>query len=73
MPAADDLTRPVEAGFAVRSGLQAGRPLGDVVAAFTQATGIDQIASAYSGATGNDCGCDERREALNRLFPNTPL
>ncbi|MEZ4735531.1 MAG: hypothetical protein R3E79_51220 [Caldilineaceae bacterium] len=57
----------------VRTGLRAGRPLGDVVADFTHATGLDRIANAYSAITGQDCGCDRRQEALNNLCPNTPL
>lgn len=53
----------------VRTGLKAGQGLGDKVADFTHATGLDRLAEAYTQATGKDCGCDARRETLNRLFP----
>lgn len=42
--------------------------LGDTVAKVTKATGIDK---AVKTVFGEDCGCDERREVLNRLFPYT--
>ena len=63
----------IELGLGVRTGLQAGRPLGDVVADITHVTGLDRIATAYSALTGKGCGCDQRQETLNRLVPNTPL
>jgi hypothetical protein len=40
--------------------------LGDVVESITQATGIDKVAKAI---LGDDCGCEERKEKLNQLFP----
>ena len=40
--------------------------LGDVVESITQATGIDKVVHAV---LGDDCGCDERKEKLNKLFP----
>lgn len=47
-----------------------GRPkskgLGDTIAKVTKATGIDRVVKAV---VGDNCGCDERREKLNRLFP----
>jgi hypothetical protein len=51
----------------IRSGV--GMPLGDAVQGFTHATGLDQLAEAYTNATGKDCGCAQRRELLNKLFP----
>jgi hypothetical protein len=39
---------------------------GDTVAKFTEATGIDK---AVKFIAGNDCGCDKRKEVLNKLFP----
>ena len=36
------------------------------VAKVTKATGIDK---AVKFIAGEDCGCDERRKALNKLFP----
>jgi hypothetical protein len=39
---------------------------GDTVAKFTEATGIDK---AVKFIAGKDCGCDKRKEVLNKLFP----
>lgn len=40
--------------------------LGDTVEKFTTATGIKAVVKAV---VGDDCGCDERKEKLNKLFP----
>jgi len=40
--------------------------LGDTIAKVTKATGIDK---AVKFIAGDDCGCEERKEALNKLFP----
>lgn len=40
--------------------------LGDTVKKVFEATGIDKVAKFI---LGEDCGCDERQEALNKLFP----
>lgn len=42
------------------------RGLGDTVAKFTEATGIDKVVHFIAG---EDCGCDKRKEKLNKLFP----
>jgi hypothetical protein len=39
---------------------------GDTVAKFTEATGIDKLVNFVAG---EDCGCDKRKEKLNKLFP----
>ncbi len=39
---------------------------GDTVAKFTEATGIDKVVHFIAG---EDCGCDKRKEKLNKLFP----
>ena len=41
--------------------------LGDDIAKFTKATGIDKLAKKV---LGDDCGCEERRKKLNQMFPN---
>lgn len=46
------------------------RGLGDVVAAVTQLTGVEQIAKAITRWTSRDCGCKQRQEWLNSKFPN---
>jgi len=40
--------------------------LGDTVEQITKATGIDKLVKF---AFGKDCGCDERKEKLNKMFP----
>ena len=40
--------------------------LGDTIEKFTEATGIK---AAVKAVVGEDCGCDERKEKLNKLFP----
>tara|TARA_R100001369_G_scaffold39973_1_gene66083 strand:+ start:529 stop:708 length:180 start_codon:yes stop_codon:yes gene_type:complete len=42
------------------------RGLGDSIEKFTQATGIKKIVDTI---TKGDCGCNKRRDALNRAFP----
>jgi|TARA_Y100000592_G_scaffold31295_1_gene49827 hypothetical protein len=43
--------------------------LGDSIEKFTKATGIKKVVETVSKAVGKDCGCAERKETLNRLFP----
>lgn len=44
--------------------------LGDTIAKFTALTGIDKFVKQISFFMGKeDCGCDERREILNRVVP----
>jgi len=44
--------------------------LGDTVAKVTAAAKLDKIAEAIAKKLGMaDCGCDERREKLNKIFP----
>ena len=42
--------------------------LGDTVEKVTKATGIKTVVEAVSKATGLDCGCQERKEWLNKTF-----
>ena len=42
------------------------RGLGDQIEKFTKATGIKKL---VHWAFGDDCGCRERQEKLNKLFP----
>ena len=42
---------------------------GDVVEAFTKATGIKRVVEKVAEVTGKPCGCSERRDSLNRKFP----
>ena len=43
--------------------------LGDTVEKITTATGIKKVVETISKATGKDCGCGKRKDALNRIFP----
>ena len=44
--------------------------LGDSVEKFTKATGIKTLTEIASKAMGySDCGCNKRKNQLNRLFP----
>ncbi|HEY2587220.1 MAG TPA: hypothetical protein VGI81_15850 [Tepidisphaeraceae bacterium] len=43
--------------------------LGDTVERIARATGIAKMAKRVSDATGRDCGCDRRRQTLNRWVP----
>ena len=44
--------------------------LGDTIDKFTTATGIKKIVKSTAKALGEeDCGCDKRKDTLNRIFP----
>ena len=43
--------------------------LGDTIEKITTATGIKKVVDTVSKATGKPCGCQERKDALNRIFP----
>jgi hypothetical protein len=45
------------------------RGLGDTIEKVTKVTGIKAVVDVISDATGVDCGCGERRDTLNRIFP----
>lgn len=40
--------------------------MGDTIEQFTEATGIKKVVKAIAG---EDCGCDARRDKLNKIFP----
>jgi hypothetical protein len=42
--------------------------LGDTIEKITTATGIKAAVDWFSEATGVDCGCDARKEKLNKIF-----
>lgn len=68
---ADELCLPVRNhGNMPPSGMAPNaKGFGDTIAAITSATGLDVLADIYSKITGLDCGCKDRQEALNKLFP----
>ena len=46
------------------------RGLGDTIEKFTTKTGIKKAVKVVSKKMGvEDCGCDDRRDTLNRIFP----
>ena len=46
------------------------RGLGDSIEKFTKATGIHSLVHYGAKAVGKkDCGCNKRKEKLNKLFP----
>ena len=43
--------------------------LGDDIANITKATGLDKVANSIAKAFGyDDCGCEARKERINKLF-----
>lgn len=50
-------------------GKRKSKGLGDSIEKLTEATGIKTAVKLFSEITGVDCGCDERKEKLNQLFP----
>ena len=58
--------------YSIRSNSQSvkSRGLGDTIAKFTRATGIDRLVKLITKSIGmKDCGCDARRNWLNKLVP----
>ena len=45
------------------------RGLGDSIHKFTKATGIKSVVDKVSQGLNIPCGCEARREALNRMVP----
>ena len=44
--------------------------LGDSIEKFTKFTGIKSLAQITARAAGKkDCGCNKRKNALNKMFP----
>lgn len=49
---------------------QKSQGVGDTIAKITNFFGIDKVADAVAKLAGAEgCGCNERREMLNELFP----
>jgi len=65
----DKYGRPI--GFSDATGLPShqSKGLGDTVEKFTRATGIKKAVDAVSKAVGKDCGCNKRKDKLNKMFP----
>ena len=47
--------------------------LGDTIEKITKATGIKSLVQMGTRAVGKkDCGCNKRKQNLNRMFPYNP-
>jgi hypothetical protein len=50
--------------------MKKSRGLGDTIEKITKKTGIKKVVKVVTKKVGIDnCGCDNRRDSLNRLFP----
>ena len=49
--------------------MKKSKGLGDSIEKFTKATGIKKVVNTVSKAVNKDCGCNKRKDTLNRLFP----
>ena len=65
-----ELKEEVEAIEVDKEAVSEPKGLGDVVEAVTEATGIKKL---VKWVAGDDCGCDERKFRLNKMFPKKPL
>ena len=45
------------------------RGLGDTIERVTKDTGVKKVVETISKKMGKPCGCSERRDSLNRMFP----
>ena len=43
--------------------------LGDSIEKITKATGVKKVVDTVSKVIDKNCGCGERKDTLNRLFP----
>ena len=48
---------------------QKSKGLGDSIEKITKATGIKKVVETVAKVVDKDCGCDDRKDVLNRLFP----
>lgn len=54
----------------MRSKINKSQGLGDTIAKLTHFTGIDKLAEKVAKMFGKeDCGCNRRREKLNKVVP----
>ena len=49
--------------------MKEAKGLGDTIEQITKATGIRAVVNKVSEITGKDCGCEGRKEKLNKLVP----
>ena len=56
-------------GAVVDFNMMRDKGLGDSIHRFTKATGIKSVVDRVSEGLNIPCGCEARREALNRMVP----
>tara|TARA_R110000824_G_scaffold93040_9_gene225301 strand:- start:6078 stop:6356 length:279 start_codon:yes stop_codon:yes gene_type:complete len=49
--------------------MKKSKGLGDTIEKLTKATGIKKVVDTVSKVVEKDCGCNKRKDSLNRLFP----
>tara|TARA_R110000796_G_scaffold64291_2_gene149061 strand:- start:131 stop:310 length:180 start_codon:yes stop_codon:yes gene_type:complete len=49
--------------------IKISRGLGDTVEKIAHAIGADKVAKVYEKITGKDCGCNKRKDKLNKTVP----
>jgi hypothetical protein len=59
----------VKLNFKKWQAMEKSKGLGDTIEKITTATGIKKVVETVAKATGKDCGCGKRKDALNRAFP----
>jgi hypothetical protein len=52
-----------------KNSIMKSKGLGDTIEKITKATGIKTVVNKISKATGKDCGCNKKKDKLNKLFP----
>ena len=50
-------------------GNNTSKGLGDTIEKITTATGVKQLVKLASEKIGKPCGCNKRKEILNKIFP----
>jgi len=50
-------------------GKDVSKGLGDTIEKITTATGIKKVVKKIYGEGDNECGCNKRKEKLNKMFP----
>lgn len=49
--------------------MEESKGLGDTIAKFTKFFGLDVLAKKVASLFNKDCGCERRREVLNKKVP----
>jgi len=52
-----------------RAARKPAQGLGDTIEKVTEATGVKKVVETVAKVVGKDCGCNQRKEFLNKKFP----